>query len=64
MLQILLNFIYTPEDPRGAFLYELGFTYPQSVINQINDPTVYSASLSSENAESLFDADIIVGYGD
>ena len=55
--------IYTPEDPRGAFLYELGLTYPQSVIDAIDDPESYSASFSAENAAPLHEADILVGYG-
>lgn len=56
--------IYTPADPRGAFLIELGMTYPESVTKQITDPTAYSLNLSAENAEILNDADIIIGYGD
>lgn len=53
--------IYTPEDPRGAFLYELGLTYPQSVIDAIDDPESYSASFSAENAAPLHEADIQIG---
>lgn len=56
--------IYTPIDSRGSFLEELGMTYPESVIAQITDPTSYSLKLSAENVEALFDADLIVGYGD
>ena len=56
--------IYTPIDSRGAFLEELGLEYPESVLSQITDPTSYSLQLSAENVESLYDADIIVGYGD
>ncbi|WP_438346953.1 iron-siderophore ABC transporter substrate-binding protein [Paenibacillus sp. FA6] len=56
--------IYTPADPRGAFLIELGMTYPESVTEQITDPTGYSLKLSSENADILNDADILIGYGD
>lgn len=55
--------IYTPADPRGAFLYELGFTYPESILTLIDDSSVYSQSLSSENSDALYDADIIIGYG-
>jgi len=55
---------YTPTDPRGSFLIELGMEYPESIINAIEDPTSYSLSLSAENADLLNDADIIVGYGD
>lgn len=56
--------IYTPIDSRAAFLEELGLTYPESVTELITDPTSYSLKLSAENVEALFDADVIVGYGD
>lgn len=56
--------IYTPADPRGSFLMELGMEYPESVTKQITDPTSYSLNLSAENADALHDADILVGYGD
>lgn len=56
--------LYTPADPRGAFLIELGMSYPESVTSQITDPTNYSLRLSAENADILNDADIIIGYGD
>ncbi len=56
--------IYTPIDSRAAFLEELGLTYPESITSLITDPTSYSLKLSAENVEALFDADIIVGYGD
>jgi len=55
---------YTPADPRGAFLIELGMAYPESFTKHITDPTSYSLKLSAENADSLNDADIIIGYGD
>jgi iron complex transport system substrate-binding protein len=56
--------IYTDVDPRGAFLVELGMTYPESLTKLITDKTSYSFKLSAENADALNDADIIVGYGD
>lgn len=56
--------IYTPADPRGSFLMELGMEYPESVTNQITDTTSYSLNISAENADVLNDADILVGYGD
>jgi iron complex transport system substrate-binding protein len=55
--------LYTPTDPRGAFLIELGMVYPESVTSKITDPTSYSLSLSAENADILNDADLIIGYG-
>jgi len=56
--------IYTPIDSRVSFLYELGMVFPESITEQITDPTSYSLSLSAENIEALYDADLIVGYGD
>jgi len=56
--------IYTPADSRVSFLEELGLTYPESVTKLITDPNSYSLNLSAENVETLYDADIIVGYGD
>ncbi|MDQ0090923.1 iron complex transport system substrate-binding protein [Paenibacillus anaericanus] len=56
--------IYTPADPRGSFLIELGMTYPESVTSQITDPTAFFMNLSAENADILNDADLIIGYGD
>lgn len=55
--------IYTPIDSRGAFLYELGLKYPESITEMIEDEDSYSLNLSAENAGALNDADIIVGYG-
>lgn len=55
--------IYTPVDSRVSFLYELGMVYPESITKQITDPASYSLSLSAENTEALYDADLIVGYG-
>ncbi|MEK5037099.1 iron-siderophore ABC transporter substrate-binding protein [Sporosarcina sp. FSL K6-3457] len=55
--------IYTPVDSRVSFLHELGMVYPESVTEQITDPNSYSLSLSAENAEALYDADLLVGYG-
>lgn len=57
-------YVYTPADPRGAFLIELGMVYPESITKQIKDANSYSLKLSAENADALKDADIIVGYGD
>lgn len=56
--------IYTAVDPRGAFLVELGMSYPESLTKLITDKTSYSFKLSAENADALNDADIIIGYGD
>ncbi|TVX99934.1 iron-siderophore ABC transporter substrate-binding protein [Cohnella terricola] len=55
--------IYTPIDSRVAFLHELGLSYPDAVTKQITDPKSYALELSAENAQALYEADVIVGYG-
>ena len=55
--------IYTPVDSRVSFLHELGMVYPESITELITDPSSYSLSLSAENAETLYDADLLIGYG-
>ncbi|WP_409367641.1 iron-siderophore ABC transporter substrate-binding protein [Lysinibacillus sp. 38-6] len=57
-------YIYTPADPRGEFLEELGMDYPQSVKDQIADKSSFYIELSAENADALKDAEIFITYGD
>lgn len=52
---------YSPEDTRCQFLYEFGFTYPESVSQYIKEGS-YSLDLSAENADLLYDADFLIGY--
>ncbi|MDQ0185792.1 ABC transporter substrate-binding protein [Cytobacillus sp. FSL R5-0569] len=56
--------LYTPADPRVAFLKEMGLETPESITNLIQDENAFSLSLSAENADVLNDADIIIGYND
>ena len=56
-------YIYSPTDPRGEFLTELGMEYPESITSQITDPTSFYLEVSSENADILNDVDIFVSYG-
>ncbi|KYG30547.1 iron-siderophore ABC transporter substrate-binding protein [Alkalihalobacillus trypoxylicola] len=56
--------LYTPTDTRVSFLQELGMEYPENIIEMIEDETAYSLNLSSENADVLNEADVIIGYGD
>ena len=56
-------YIYTPADPRGEFLTELGMEYPESITSQITDPTSFYLEVSAENADILNDVDIFVSYG-
>ncbi len=55
-------YIYSPTDPRGAFLTELGMEYPESISSQI-DPSSFYIEVSAENSDMLNDADIFVSYG-
>ncbi|MBD2846362.1 iron-siderophore ABC transporter substrate-binding protein [Paenibacillus sp. IB182496] len=56
--------VYTPGDPRGEFLVELGMEYPASVTDLIEDPNSFSLQVSTENADVLNDADLLISYGD
>ncbi|GAE34455.1 iron-siderophore ABC transporter substrate-binding protein [Halalkalibacter akibai] len=57
-------YVYTPADPRGEFLGELGMEYPESVIDQIADPNSFYIELSAENADALNGVEVLVTYGD
>lgn len=52
---------YSPVDTRCQFLYQFGFSYPESVNQYIKEGS-YSLSLSAENADLLYDADFLIGY--
>jgi iron complex transport system substrate-binding protein len=55
-------YIYSETDPRGAFLTELGFEYPESISSQM-DPDSFYIEVSAENSDMLNDADVFVSYG-
>ncbi|KUF36700.1 MULTISPECIES: iron-siderophore ABC transporter substrate-binding protein [Lysinibacillus] len=57
-------YVYTPADPRGEFLMELGMEYPESVTKQISDDSSFYIELSAENADALADVEIFIAYGD
>lgn len=57
-------YIYTNNDPRAAYLNDLGMVMPDSVKNAITDDSAFSISLSAENADQFKDVDMIVTYGD
>ena len=59
-----LVYVYTPADPRGGFLIELGMAFPQSIANEITDAGSFYLSVSAENADIFNDADLLVMYGD
>jgi len=56
--------LYTPNDPRGAFLSELGLEYPEGILKAMDDPSSFYTKLSAENADLLNEADILISYGD
>lgn len=53
--------IYTPGDPRAAFLLDLGMIYPESVTNEIKDDS-FALEISAENADILNEADLLITY--
>ncbi len=57
-------YVYTPADPRGEFLGEIGMEYPESLINHIPDPNSFYIELSAENADALNDVEVLITYGD
>jgi iron complex transport system substrate-binding protein len=57
-------YVYTPADPRGEFLGELGMEYPESIMSQISDPNSFFIELSAENADALNDVEVLISYGD
>lgn len=56
-------YIYTPTDPRGAFLLDLGFVYPESYL-ALDDGSSFAISVSAEQIELLNDIDLMIAYGD
>ena len=59
-------YIYLPEDPRAAYLIDLGVELPESVaeLAKTADPSAIALTLSAEEADQFDDLDIIVMYGD
>ncbi len=54
-------FVYGPQDPRGRFLTELGFAYPEAVRAEL--PEEFGGSISPERAD-LIDLDALVWLDD
>ena len=55
-------YIYTPADPRGEFLSDLGMSYPEGIKNLIKDDSFY-IQVSAENADALNDTELFITYG-
>lgn len=56
-------YVYTNNDPRAAFLSDLGLVTPDSVKSLITSDQDFSITVSAENADLLTDVDIIITYG-
>ena len=56
--------VYTTVDPREQYLNDLGLTTPQSVTKLSKNTTSFYKTVSSEQADTLDDVDIIIAYGD
>ena len=56
-------YIYTNNDPRSAFLGDLGLVTPDSVTSLIDDDKAFYVTVSAENANLFTDVDIIITYG-
>ena len=54
-------FVYGPQDPRGRFLSELGFAFPDDLNDAI--PEEFGGSISPERAD-LIDLDALVWLDD
>ena len=57
-------YVYTPGDPRGEMLEEIGMIYPEGIKSQITDESSFYIELSAENADALNDTEIFIAYGD
>ncbi|HWL23581.1 MAG TPA: iron-siderophore ABC transporter substrate-binding protein [Ureibacillus sp.] len=55
-------YIYTPTDPRGEFLSDLGMEYPEGIKKLITDDSFY-IQVSAENADALNDTELFITYG-
>lgn len=53
--------VYGPEDPRGRMLAQLGFTFPEVLMDA--DSKEFGWSLSAENTSALDDLDTVVWLG-
>lgn len=56
-------YIYLMEDPRAAFLTDLGMPFPESVKELSKDSNLFALELSAENVDLISGLDIVVTYG-
>lgn len=57
-------YVYTPADPRGEFLVDLGMPYPESLQTLATDEESFYLELSAEHADALADVELFIAYGD
>ena len=56
-------YIYLVEDPRAAYLTDLGMPFPESVKELSKDSDSFTLEISAENVDLISDLDIVVTYG-
>ncbi|WP_341877830.1 iron-siderophore ABC transporter substrate-binding protein [Defluviitalea saccharophila] len=56
-------YIYHPNDPRAAYLLDLGMELPDSIAKLAQDTNSFYLELSSENVDLLQDVEVIIAYG-
>jgi iron complex transport system substrate-binding protein len=56
-------YIYLIEDPRAAFLTDLGMPFPESVKELSKDSDLFALEISAENVDLISDLDIVITYG-
>ena len=57
-------YAYLPNDPRAAYLNDLGLATPDSILSLAATSEDFSVTISRENTDQLSDVDIMVVYGD
>ncbi|MDQ0360366.1 iron-siderophore ABC transporter substrate-binding protein [Breznakia pachnodae] len=57
-------YVYGENDPRAAYLQDLGFTQADSISEILDGTTEFGTYFSAEKAEDLSDVDVIILYGD
>jgi iron complex transport system substrate-binding protein len=56
-------YIYLPNDPRAAYLTDLGMMLPESIAKLAEESNSFALELSAENVDLIEDIDIIITYG-
>ncbi|NLM13970.1 MAG: iron-siderophore ABC transporter substrate-binding protein [Epulopiscium sp.] len=56
-------YIYHPNDPRAAYLLDLGMALPDSIAKLAQETNSFYIELSSENVDVLEDVEVVITYG-